>query len=36
MAILQERADLGRADPRIVAEVSADLENCHRVALCMD
>jgi len=36
MAILQERADLGRADPRIVAEVAADLENCHRVALCMD
>jgi len=36
MAILQERADLGRADPQIVAEVAADLENCHRVALCMD
>lgn len=36
MAILQERADLGRADPRVVAEVAADLENCHRVALCMD
>lgn len=36
IAILQERADLGRADPRIVAEVAADLENCHRVALCMD
>lgn len=36
IAILQERADLGRADPQIVAEVAADLENCHRVALCMD
>jgi putative nucleotidyltransferase with HDIG domain len=36
MAILQERADLGRADPLVVAEVAADLQNCHRVALCMN
>lgn len=35
MAILQERADLGRADATIVAAVAADLENCHRIALCM-
>lgn len=36
LAILQERADQGRADPRVVAEVAADLANCHRVALGMD
>jgi len=36
MAILQERADLGRADPLVVAEVAADLENCHRMALCIN
>jgi len=36
MGVLQERADLGRADPGIVALVAADLANCHRVALCMD
>jgi len=35
MAILQERADLGRADPQVVAEVAADLLNCHRIALCI-
>lgn len=34
LAILQERADLGRADPGIVAAVAADLANCHRIALC--
>lgn len=36
MAILQERADVGRADPCVVAEVAADLLNCHRVALCLN
>jgi len=36
MAILQERADLGRADPQVVAEVAADLLNCHRIALCIN
>ncbi len=36
MAILQERAVQGRADPEIVGVVAADLANCHRVALCMD
>lgn len=35
LAILQERADLGRADPGIVAAVAADLANCHRIALCL-
>lgn len=34
MAILQERADLGRADPSVVAVVAADLANCYRIALC--
>ncbi|MBS1161215.1 MAG: hypothetical protein H6R15_3634 [Proteobacteria bacterium] len=34
LAILQERAALGRADPGIVAAVAADLANCHRIALC--
>ncbi|MGE5470270.1 MAG: HD domain-containing phosphohydrolase [Bacteroidota bacterium] len=34
MAILQERAELGRADPGVVAAIAADLPNCHRIALC--
>ncbi len=34
IAILHERASQGRADPSVVAAVAADLENCHRVALC--
>ncbi len=34
IAILHERATQGRADPSVVAAVAADLENCHRVALC--
>jgi len=34
MAILDERAAQGRADPAVVAVVAGDLANCHRIALC--
>ena len=34
IAILQERAAYGRADPAVVAIVAGDLLNCHRIALC--
>ena len=34
IAILQQRASEGRADPLVVATVAADLANCHRIALC--
>lgn len=36
LAILDERAAGGQADPEVVAAVAADLANCHRVALCLD
>lgn len=36
MAILQERADSGRADPGIVRLVADDLSACHRLALCLE
>ncbi len=34
IAILQQRASEGRADPLVVDTVAADLANCHRIALC--
>lgn len=36
MAILQERADQGRADPEVVRLVADDLSACHRIALCQE
>ncbi len=34
LAILQERAEQGRADPDVVALVADDLADCYRIALC--
>ena len=36
LAILEERAAQGRADPAVVAVVAGDLANCHRIALCCE
>ncbi len=36
MAILNERAQTGRADPEVVAVIAGDLDNCHRIALCCE
>ncbi|MBS1142168.1 MAG: hypothetical protein H6R13_3621 [Proteobacteria bacterium] len=36
MAILQERADQGRADPEVVGLIADDLSDCHRIALCLE
>ena len=34
LAILKERAASGKSDASVVAAVEADLDNCHRIALC--
>ncbi|NJD24775.1 MAG: HD domain-containing protein [Betaproteobacteria bacterium] len=36
IAILEERAEAGRADATVVAAVAADLDACHRAALCAE
>lgn len=36
LAILQERADTGRADPGVVGLVADDLPECYRVAVCLE
>ena len=34
LAILKDRVANGKADALVVATVEADLDNCHRIALC--
>jgi putative nucleotidyltransferase with HDIG domain len=36
IAILRQRAALGRADARVVEAIAGDLANCHRIALCRE
>ncbi len=36
LAILQERADQGRADPGVVRLVADNLADCHRIAICLE